>query len=882
MLTRHRASAAAARSSTRAEVERLAAPRRRGGRAGALEVVVDTELTLSTPAGALYYRGRDATQLARESTFEAVAELLWDSATRTRRGARPADGAGVESPRPRPEGARPADRLRVVVAAAAAADPLRADRRPPAVRAVARTLIATMVDALPVRSGRATLDRGAAVVAPARRAADAASGCGRSTRRSSCSPTTSSRFRRSPRAWRRPRTPTPTSSCSPGCARRAARCTARAGTRWSGCWPAIQPPEDAARRARRAAGRPASRCRASATPSTATATRARTRCWRCSPAADPGALAVSDAVVRCAGPARRPGAERRLRARRALVGCGLVRRGAGAPAARPRAGRDRGRPRGRSPAAAFRPQALAERGARVLGRLDPGEQRLHGARARAVQRAAQGTEAGEDDEVGVGPRRRGDPRSERRGRELVVGEQDERRVERVQRRGAGRRVREARPQPRRDRAVARIGSRGQGVDERRDERPPDRTHCGGAAIVAQRVRRGSGGDDDPHPLDRPGALGQRGLGVLAHPRHLAGRAPRGVRVAGVPQQLRDLLERAEARELRRVAAAVVQRPAGVDERELRVDHHLQRARAPAVACAAGQSFDLRRVEARPAAVAVAMARQHAPAHVGVDGLGLHAQSAGGLRGRQHPLMLMQSTLTVQVLGSTLDPCPPKPLVSKASSPSPPRSPSPTATAVHCATGASTSASSRAACPSSASGACSSTATPTRARARRRGRPARPLRRRPRRPPGRRRDAGTRVGRRAAHRHRRRRPRDDLARTSSALLSFAAQSARGADLAPVPPAVVDEGRTLAEHFLLAWRGELDPVDARAIDAYWVSAAEHGMNASTFTARVVASTGADAAAALSAAMGALRPVARRRAPRVLRMLDESSAPATPLAG
>ena len=42
--------------------------------------------------------------------------------------------------------------------------------------------------------------------------------------------------------------------------------------------------------------------------------------------------------------------------------------------------------------------------------------------------------------------------------------------------------------------------------------------------------------------------------------------------------------------------------------------------------------------------------------------------------------------------------------------------------------------------------------------------------------------------------------------------------------------------------------------RAIDAYWITAAEHGMNASTFTARVVASTGADVAAALSAAVGA----------------------------
>jgi citrate synthase len=116
-------------------------------------------------------------------------------------------------------------------------------------------------------------------------------------------------------------------------------------------------------------------------------------------------------------------------------------------------------------------------------------------------------------------------------------------------------------------------------------------------------------------------------------------------------------------------------------------------------------------------------------------------------------------------------------------------------------------------------------------------------------------------------------RDVLARASAALLSFAAQSARGADLAPVPQATIERGATLAERFLLTWRGEADPGDARAIDAYWVSAAEHGMNASTFTARVVASTGADAPAALSAAIGALSGPLHGGAPsRVLRMLDE----------
>jgi citrate synthase len=61
--------------------------------------------------------------------------------------------------------------------------------------------------------------------------------------------------------------------------------------------------------------------------------------------------------------------------------------------------------------------------------------------------------------------------------------------------------------------------------------------------------------------------------------------------------------------------------------------------------------------------------------------------------------------------------------------------------------------------------------------------------------------------------------------------------------------------------------------KAIDAYWIAAAEHGMNASTFTARVVTSTGADIAAALSAAVGALSGPLHGGAPsRVLTMLDE----------
>jgi citrate synthase len=114
-------------------------------------------------------------------------------------------------------------------------------------------------------------------------------------------------------------------------------------------------------------------------------------------------------------------------------------------------------------------------------------------------------------------------------------------------------------------------------------------------------------------------------------------------------------------------------------------------------------------------------------------------------------------------------------------------------------------------------------------------------------------------------------RDDLARLSATMISIVAQSARGQDR--VADDIVSRGDTAAERFLLRWRGEADPRHVRAIDSYWVSAAEHGANASTFTGRIVASTGADCAAAMSAAVGALSGPLHGGAPtRVLKMLDE----------
>jgi citrate synthase len=118
-------------------------------------------------------------------------------------------------------------------------------------------------------------------------------------------------------------------------------------------------------------------------------------------------------------------------------------------------------------------------------------------------------------------------------------------------------------------------------------------------------------------------------------------------------------------------------------------------------------------------------------------------------------------------------------------------------------------------------------------------------------------------------------RQDLGRLSAQMMSIVARSARVADGRDdvVPDDVVERGTTAAEKFLLRWRGEADPRHVTAIDTYWICTAEHGLNASTFTARIVASTGADCGASLSSAVGALSGPLHGGAPAYVKpMLEE----------
>jgi citrate synthase len=78
--------------------------------------------------------------------------------------------------------------------------------------------------------------------------------------------------------------------------------------------------------------------------------------------------------------------------------------------------------------------------------------------------------------------------------------------------------------------------------------------------------------------------------------------------------------------------------------------------------------------------------------------------------------------------------------------------------------------------------------------------------------------------------------------------------------------------------LAMLGEEPTAEqARAVEQYLVLTVEHGFNASTFTGRVVASTGADVAACLVAALGALSGPLHGGAPsRALDTLDDIGTP------
>jgi citrate synthase len=93
-----------------------------------------------------------------------------------------------------------------------------------------------------------------------------------------------------------------------------------------------------------------------------------------------------------------------------------------------------------------------------------------------------------------------------------------------------------------------------------------------------------------------------------------------------------------------------------------------------------------------------------------------------------------------------------------------------------------------------------------------------------------------------------------------------------------PVAPDPELSAAANYLYMLSGERpDPQLAWALERYLVSTIDHGFNSSTFTARVIASTGADLGAAVTGAIGALSGPLHGGAPaRVLEMLDDIGTP------
>ncbi|MEV5985563.1 citrate synthase [Streptomyces sp. NPDC052051] len=115
------------------------------------ELSVRTGITL-IDTDRYYYRGVDATDLAARHSYEEIAEWLWTGRMRSGTTFTAPDTSVAVARRAvnaLPEHSGPTDQLRVATIAAATADPLRFDLSPDAVIGTARTLIPTLVAALP-------------------------------------------------------------------------------------------------------------------------------------------------------------------------------------------------------------------------------------------------------------------------------------------------------------------------------------------------------------------------------------------------------------------------------------------------------------------------------------------------------------------------------------------------------------------------------------------------------------------------------------------------------------------------------------------------------------------------------------------------------------
>jgi len=149
------------------EIERFAARRRHRGEPTRGTGIAETAIT-EIDGQSYHYRGRRPDALAREYSFEQVAEFLWSGSVPTHISWRPRqlDVSAAVSKVGLDGDALPLDRLRVAISALAASDHLRFGRQPAALAVTARQLMADLVEALPLKAEAPTGDSIAARLWP--------------------------------------------------------------------------------------------------------------------------------------------------------------------------------------------------------------------------------------------------------------------------------------------------------------------------------------------------------------------------------------------------------------------------------------------------------------------------------------------------------------------------------------------------------------------------------------------------------------------------------------------------------------------------------------------------------------------------------------------
>jgi citrate synthase len=172
LLTRRRAEDGRSSLFDPAELDRLTDRGRPRRAAGTGDFVIESGLT-EVADGRFRYRGMEVTKLALWRPFEEVAGWLWtgtlgrDGTTPAWQATEEAVLAGTGAQAALPEGTLPLERLRVIVPAMAATDPLRLHLDAPAVMSAGRNIIAGMVECLPTPGAAA-----ATAVVPSARLAD--------------------------------------------------------------------------------------------------------------------------------------------------------------------------------------------------------------------------------------------------------------------------------------------------------------------------------------------------------------------------------------------------------------------------------------------------------------------------------------------------------------------------------------------------------------------------------------------------------------------------------------------------------------------------------------------------------------------------------------